>query len=106
VLPDNSAILTYEFVQLIVEIFNFEETRNYMCLHYRTYHNGIKRIITLGEAEPVLHNKNIEDAKDLVLSMRLPAGTTVIENISCDSSFLASHNLQDGDKLETWSSPV
>ncbi len=105
-LPDNSAILTYDFFQLIVEIFNFEETRNYLCLHYSTYPNGIKRIITLGEAKPVLHNKNIEDAKDLVLSIRLPAGTTVTEDISCDSNFVASHNLQDGYILETRSSPV
>ena len=85
------------FLQLIVEFFNLEETGDYLCLQYTTYPNGIKRIITLGEDEPIVRNKNIQYANenirpltlnDLVLSLRQPAGSAATDDISCESNYL------------------
>ena len=51
----------------------------------------------MGEDEQILCNKNIQDENgniqpltinDLVLSLRLPAGTVVTEDISCDSNYM------------------
>jgi hypothetical protein len=51
----------------------------------------------LGEDEQILCNKNIQDENgnvrpltlnDLLLSLRLPAGTAVTEDISCNSNYM------------------
>jgi hypothetical protein len=54
------AIRTSEFLWLIVKFFNLVHTGEYLCLHYMTYPNGVKRTITLGEDEAILRSKHIQ----------------------------------------------
>jgi hypothetical protein len=53
---DDPAMVTSEFIQLIVEFFNLDDTGEFLCLRYMTYPNGVKRVITLGEDEAILCN--------------------------------------------------
>jgi hypothetical protein len=38
---DDPTILTSEFLHLIVEFFNLDDTGEYLCLHYMAYPNGV-----------------------------------------------------------------
>jgi hypothetical protein len=96
--PDDPTLITSEFLRLIVEFFGLmEEVEPNLCLQYETFVRGNKQKKTLGEAEPILQNNNVTDEHgnnrpltidDLELSIRLPAGTAVTEDISCDSNYM------------------
>jgi hypothetical protein len=94
---------------LIVDAYDIsEEMKEQLCLRYDSFVNGTKRINTLGNDDEILHNKNITEENgtvrpltinDLQLYQRLQAGSTVNEDISCDSDYMLEVMPQIGAAL-------